>query len=538
MSWILAAGFENLTIRNDFSESGFTGIGNDLDNVMSVTFASVRLDGRGGNDTLRGSGNQHGDLLLGGDGNDSLVAASGDDGLDGGAGDDTLMGGGDLDTLTGGTGADSFIFDVRPGVSGLDADVVTDFTSGIDRIRLDARVMPELGASGTLTADDPRFFAAPGAAAGHDADDRLVYDTSSGQLYFDPDGSGAETAGLIATLAGPLAATDITIDNGTAPGGQVIQGTSGNDSLTGTPGNDTMNGGLGDDTYIVTAGDVLTDAGGVDTVLSPVAWTLADSFENLTATGTAEVNLTGNNAANVLTGNAVHNFFNPRGGNDTIQGGGGDDWVRLGGGGVPSYGTKVIDLGAGLDSLDFGGFARSAIVVDLAAGTLSGGGEAGAGSATLISIEQVIGDGFNDQLSGSAAAETLNGGAGNDTLSGMGGNDTLIGGTGQDTFLFAAAPGAGNADLVSDFVSGTDKLSFDNSVFTALGADGNFVAGDARFAAGAGFTSGGDASDRIVYDTSSGNLYYDADGSGAGAALLVATLQGHPAIAATDITVI
>jgi Ca2+-binding RTX toxin-like protein len=295
---------------------------------------------------------------------------------------------------------------------------------------------------------------------------------------------------------------------------------------------------LGDDTYIVTAGDVLTDAGGVDTVLSPVAWTLADSFENLTATGTAEVNLTGNNAANVLTGNAVHNFFNPRGGNDTIQGGGGDDWVRLGGGGVPSYGTKVIDLGAGLDSLDFGGFARSAIVVDLAAGTLSGGGEAGAGSATLISIEQVIGDGFNDQLSGSAAAETLNGGAGNDTLSGMGGNDTLIGGTGQDTFLFAAAPGAGNADLVSDFVSGTDKLSFDNSVFTALGADGNFVAGDARFAAGAGFTSGGDASDRIVYDTSSGNLYYDADGSGAGAALLVATLQGHPAIAATDITVI
>src|SRR6185312_8344772 len=51
-----------------------------------------------------------------------------------------------------------------------------------------------------------------------------------------------------------------------------------------------------------------------------------------------------------------------------------------------------------------------------------------------------------------------------------GGNDTLIGGTGQDTFLFATAPGTANADVVSDFVSGTDKLTFDNSVFAALGS--------------------------------------------------------------------
>jgi Ca2+-binding RTX toxin-like protein len=131
----------------------------------------------------------------------------------------------------------------------------------------------------------------------------------------------------------------------------------------------------------------------------------------------------------------------------------------------------------------------------------------------------------------------LEGREGNDTLSGMGGNDTLVGGTGSDSFVFASF-GAGNVGLVSDFVSGTDKAAFDNSVFTALGADGNFTAGDARFAAGAGFTSGHDASDRIVYNTSTGQLFYDADGSGAGAAQLVATFQGNPAIAATDITVI
>ena len=102
----------------------------------------------------------------------------------------------------------------------------------------------------------------------------------------------------------------------------------------------------------------------------------------------------------------------------------------------------------------------------------------------------------------------------------------------------SVAASAGNVDQVTDFVSASDRLNFDNATFTALGADGNFAAGDARFAAGAGFTSGRDASDRIVYDTTTGNLYYDADGSGAGAAQLVATLQGHPAIAATDITVI
>jgi Ca2+-binding RTX toxin-like protein len=327
----------------------------------------------------------------------------------------------------------------------------------------------------------------------------------------------------------------------------VISGTAGNDSLTGTAGNDTldggagidtMNGGLGDDTYIVTAGDVLSDTGGVDTVQADISWTLADGFENLTLTGTGNISATGNNAANVLTGNSGDNFFNPRGGDDTIVSGAGNDTVRLGGGGVPSYGNKVIDLGAGFDTLDFGGFGKSAIVVDLAAGTIAGGGDAGAGSASLAGIEQVIGDGFNDRLSGSAAADALNGGGGNDTIDGRGGIDTLTGGLGADSFVFDTAPASGNVDQVTDFASASDRLNFDNATFTALGADGNFAAGDARFAAGAGFTSGRDASDRLVYDTTTGNVYYDADGSGTGAAQLVTTLQGHPAIAATDITVI
>ena len=347
-----------------------------------------------------------------------------------------------------------------------------------------------------------------------------------------------------------LATTNVTFadgskllfgDNSTAQNDNLansLTGTAGNDLLQGFGGADTMNGGAGNDAYIVSTGDLLSDSGGTDTVLSAVTWALADGFENLTLTGTGIVDATGNNGANLLIGNSARNFFNPRGGDDTIQGGAGNDWVRLGGGSVPGYGTKVIDGGSGVDTLEWGAFAKSAIVVDLAAGTLRGGDD-GTGSASLTSIETVIGaDGFDDRISGAAAAESLLGGTGNDTLDGRGGNDSLTGGAGADTFVFDTPPGTGNVDQVTDFVSASDHLSFDNAVFTALGANGNFAAGDARFAAGAGFTSGHDASDRVVYDTSTGNLYYDADGNGAGAAQLVATIQGHPAVAATDIAVI
>ena len=62
--------------------------------------------------------------------------------------------------------------------------------------------------------------------------------------------------------------------------------------------------------------------------------------------------------------------------------------------------------------------------------------------------------------------------------------------------------------------------------------------GDARFYAAAGASSGHDADDRLVYDTSSGHLYYDADGSGAGAAQLVANLPAGSTLVASDIWVI
>ena len=112
---------------------------------------------------------------------------------------------------------------------------------------------------------------------------------------------------------------------------------------------------------------------------------------------------------------------------------------------------------------------------------------------------------------------------------GMGSFQTKFG---ADTFVFDSAPGAGNVDTIADFVPGTDHLSLENAIFGGLGAAGALASG--AFHAG---TAAQDADDRIVYDTTTGALYYDADGQGGQAAVEVALLAGHPALTAADIDI-
>ena len=135
--------------------------------------------------------------------------------------------------------------------------------------------------------------------------------------------------------------------------------------------------------------------------------------------------------------------------------------------------------------------------------------------------------------SGGASAQTILGNNGANVLNGGAGNDVLIGLGGNDTFAFTTALGAGNVDTIADFTSGTDKIALDDAVFTAIGGLGGLNAN--AFFAG---TAAHDADDRIIYDSATGNLFYDADGNGAGAAVLFANLQNHPVIAASDFTVI
>jgi len=154
---------------------------------------------------------------------------------------------------------------------------------------------------------------------------------------------------------------------------------------------------------------------------------------------------------------------------------------------------------------------------------------------------QGTGNGLDNELTGNAGDNLLRGGQGDDVLRGRSGNDTLVGGGGADAFLFdTALSGSKNVDRVLDFQPGTDRLWLDPQVFTALSAFAGSSLPAVRFVAGPGLTAGQDAGDRIVYDTATGSLYYDPDGSGSGQAQLFAVLGADqpPAVQAGDFLIV
>jgi len=326
-------------------------------------------------------------------------------------------------------------------------------------------------------------------------------------------------------------------------GNDTIVGGEGNDTLDGGTGVDSLAGGNGDDTYVVTAGDVLNDSGGTDTVITTISWDLASNIENEVITGTGNTSSQGNNLANEMIGNSGNNYFNARAGDDTLLGGAGNDTFDMSTGGTSSQGNDFIDGGPGIDTVDWAGYAKSGLTIFLqggdGTGQASGGGAPGVSvSTTLYHVEHIIAGDFNDFFQGGVDDDNFEGRGGNDTIAGLEGHDTLAGGAGADIFRFAAEPGAANADTITDFTEGTDHLQLENFWMPALGGTGDFAAGDARFYSAAGASGGHDADDRIVYDTTSGNLWYDDDGSGSDAPLLIGTLQGAPGVTAHDFTVI
>ncbi len=158
--------------------------------------------------------------------------------------------------------------------------------------------------------------------------------------------------------------------------------------------------------------------------------------------------------------------------------------------------------------------------------------------------EIVNGTTKDDTIVTYSLSETINGLAGNDVINARGGNDLvngglgkdiLTGGPGADGFLFDAKLKAKNADHITDFLPGTDELRLDKSVFKGL------KTGDLKakaFFAKKKANEAKDGKDRIVYDTKRGDVWFDKDGKGGSKATLVATLDGAPDLAHTDILVI
>jgi Ca2+-binding RTX toxin-like protein len=212
-------------------------------------------------------------------------------------------------------------------------------------------------------------------------------------------------------------------------------GNSGANVLDGMAGADKLTGGAGNDTYVVdVAGDTVTElaGGGTDLVRASLSWTLGANTENLTLTGAAALNATGNALANVLTGNAGANVLSGLAGADTLIGGAGNDTYV-----VDATGDIVTELaGEGTD-----------LVQSMVSWTLADHVE----NLTIKGVGTASGRIFGV---GNALNNVLTGGSGVDSLDGQAGADTMAGGLGNDTYVVDQA-----GDVVTEKASeGTDLV--------------------------------------------------------------------------------
>jgi Ca2+-binding RTX toxin-like protein len=220
-------------------------------------------------------------------GNDTFIGSSFNDVLWSYAGNDTIDGGVGADTLVGGVGDDTYVVDNA-------GDVVTEnLNEGADTV--------QSSLSYTL---------------------------------------GANVENLALTGAAAIDGTGNALGN-------VLSGNDAANLLDGGLGSDSMSGGLGNDTYVVDVlGDSVVEAlnQGVDTIQSAIAYTLGTNVENLTLTGGAAINGTGNADGNILTGNAADNTLDGGDGNDTLIGGAGNDTL------IGGLGEDTFTGGAGDDT--------------------------------------------------------------------------------------------------------------------------------------------------------------------------------------------
>jgi Ca2+-binding RTX toxin-like protein len=249
----------------------------------------------------------------------------------------------------------------------------------------------------------------------------------------------------------------------------------------------------------------------------------------------------------ILSGKVTGTVFGEAG-NDTLTGGNGVDRLNGGSGNdtlVGNGGNDSLDGGSGIDTMT-GGSGNDTYRVDNAGDVVvetSGGGTdtvlasvdytlASSASVELLRTNSQGGTSAID-LTGSSASQTIQGNAGNNILNGRAGNDTLTGFGGADTFFFNTALNAStNVDVITDYNVAADTIRLENAVFTGLAA--GTLAADAFFIGSAAH----DASDRIIYNSASGALSFDADGNGAGAAIRFATLSTGLALTNADFFVV
>jgi serralysin len=302
---------------------------------------------------------------------------------------------------------------------------------------------------------------------------------------------------------------------------QTIFGNNGANILDGGGAADTMQGLAGNDTYFVDhIGDIVIEAVGdvADTVATRISYALAADaeIETLRTTsngGTGAIKLTGNAFDQTIVGNNGANTLKGGGGLDTLSGLGGNDTYL-----VYTATDTIIETATG--------GARDKVAAGVSY-TLSAG----------VHVEQMTttsaGGTAAINLAGNEIGQTITGNAGANRLEGKGGADQLRGLGGADTFVFATKLGGGNVDAILDFSVPDDRFLLSDAIFTAL--DPGTLAASAFRANASGLAD--DDTDRIVYETDTGHVFYDADGSGAAAGIHFATITAGLALTNADFSV-
>jgi len=472
-------------------------------NIWIARSASIE-NAVGGAGADRIVGNGLANVLIGNGGNDQLFGMGGDDTLSGGLGNDAIDGGAGFDTVVLGAVWDAvtILYDSTTmtfTISGL--DIGTDRVVGVERF-LDA-------ASVARTADE--------LAAGDVTDDRPVVSIAALTASAAEGNGGADPAQTL-TFA-------VTLSEAASGGESVAWGLAAASTASAADFSGAVSGAVtfaaGETTALVTlriAGDAVAEANEtVSLMLSGPAPGLRIGTGTATATilndDTAPI--TGTSKANTLTGTVGNDRISGLGGNDKLYGRAGDDW---------------LDGGSGADRMS-GEAGNDTYVVDNAHDRVTEAANAGTDTvrtkltkltlaANVENLEFAGGATTAFQGTGNSLANSIRGGGGNDTLNGGAGSDRLWGGAGRDSFAFTTALGAGNVDTILDFSTADDTIRLENGIFRALTKTGTLSA--QAFVIG---TAAADSSDRILFDDRTGALFYDADGTGASAAIRFVTLD-------------
>ncbi|MGG5889120.1 calcium-binding protein [Falsiroseomonas sp. HC035] len=407
-------------------------------------------------------------------GADHAIGGEGDDSLLGFGGGDTLVGGGGADTLRGDDGDDL----LRGGAGG------------------DVAAFAGVRANYVVAALGGDAFIVTSLLEGTDTVEGIE------SLRFSDTIVALEFAPSLVATRGP----------------DSLAGSAGAEQILGLGGDDTLSGGGGADTLFGGAGHDVLDGGDGRDLLSGGAG--ADTL----AGGAEDDRLFGMVGDDVAEGGD---------GRDTLYGGDGRDTLRGDGDSDRLYGQADDDLIEGGASDDFlsGDAGADTLLGQDGADRLLGGDDA----------DLLDGGADADVLFGGAAADTLLGGSGDDVLRGEVGHDLLagglgfdrlFGGTGADAFQFAA-PGEGS-DRIFDFDVAEDRLLLSAGGFgLAAGA----LASD-RFEANASGQANTAGNGVLLYATTSGRLYWDADGNGGAARMELAVIVGAPTITAAEVWVV